>query len=412
MTMPTTRARVDVGMLAPDFVLSEANGRRVTLSDLRGQPVILAFYPPEWDPSRADQLAHFNWLVRQVPGVNAELLGISMDGMWCQLAFADEAVRVPLLADLDPYGAVAERYDVQGEQALFVVDAAGTIAWRHSGPPGVAPNAHELLAALEALAAPTPEASPVVLSAAKDLLVDPRAGPSPSAQDDNGFASLPPCARSRNDAESTSMLMPTRREFVTTALAAALALAAAPLVAKAEPLVARLAEPAHPDVAATSVTLRINGRPVGMTIEPRVTLLDALREYAGLTGTKKGCDHGQCGACTVHVNGRRQLSCLTLAIMHQSDEITTVEGLASGDPSAGSGQAALHPMQTAFITHDGFQCGYCTSGQIMSATALLKEPCGPSDLDVKECMSGNICRCGAYPGIVAAIQDVRATARG
>jgi xanthine dehydrogenase YagT iron-sulfur-binding subunit len=403
MTMPTSRARVDVGMPAPDFVLSEAGGRRVALSDLRGQPVILAFYPPEWDPSRADQLAHFNWLVRQVPGVNAELLGISMDGMWCELAFADDAVRVPLLADLDPHGAVAERFDVQGEQALIVVDAEGTIAWRHSGPAGTAPSASELLAALEALARPTAEASRVVLSEARDLFVDPGAGPSPSAQDDNFFA-LPPCARSRNDAASTSLPMPTRREFVATALAAALALAAAPLVAKAEPMAARLVEPAHPDVAATSVTLRINGRPVGMTIEPRVTLLDALREYAGLTGTKKGCDHGQCGACTVHVNGRRQLSCLTLAIMHQGDEITTVEGLASGD--------ALHPLQTAFITHDGFQCGYCTSGQLMSAAALLKEPCGPSDADVKECMSGNICRCGAYPGIVAAIQDVRAAARG
>ena len=141
-----------------------------------------------------------------------------------------------------------------------------------------------------------------------------------------------------------------------------------------------------------------------MTIEPRVTLLDALREYAGLTGTKKGCDHGQCGACTVHVNGRRELSCLTFAVMHQGDEITTVEGLATAD--------TLHPMQAAFITHDGFQCGYCTPGQLMSATALLTEPCGPTDADVKECMSGNICRCGAYPGIVAAIQDVRATARG
>ncbi len=363
MTMPTTRARVDVGMPAPDFVLTEAGGRSVTLGDLRGQPVILAFYPPDWDPSRADQLAHFNWLVRQVPGVNAELLAISMDGMWCQLAFADDSVRVPLLADLDPHGAVAERYDVRGEQALFVVDADGVIAWRHSGPAGLAPNAGELLAALEALAAPAPETQT----------------PSFAPRTESHLAP-PPCVRPRDDAEPSSLLRPTRREFVTTALAAALALAAAPLVARAEPIV------------------------VNLNLEPRVTLLDALREYAGLTGTKKGCDHGQCGACTVHVNGRRQLSCLTFAIMHQGDEITTVEGLANGD--------ALHPMQAAFIKHDGFQCGYCTSGQIMSATALLKEPCGPADADVKECMSGNICRCGAYPGIVAAIQDVRANARG
>jgi xanthine dehydrogenase YagT iron-sulfur-binding subunit len=116
-------------------------------------------------------------------------------------------------------------------------------------------------------------------------------------------------------------------------------------------------------------------------------------------GTKKGCDHGQCGACTVHVNGRRVNSCLTFAIMHQGDEITTIEGLAQGDE--------LSPVQAAFLEHDGFQCGYCTSGQIMSATALLHEPCGDDDDSVRECMSGNICRCGAYPNIVAAVQQAR-----
>jgi xanthine dehydrogenase YagT iron-sulfur-binding subunit len=386
MKMPATRARLDIGMLAPDFELPEATGRRVVLSDLRGQPVILAFYPPDWDPSRTDQLTHFNWLVRQVPGVNAELLGISMDGMWCQLAFADDAVRVPLLADLDPHGAVAERYDVRGGEALFVIDAEGTIVWRHDGAlgGGTAPRADELLGVLTALAPRRPDDAVAPLGAGE-----------------SSFA-LPPCARQTTGVPSP--LMPSRREFVTTALAAALVLAATPLAARAEPLVERLASPEPPEVMAANVTLRVNGRSVPLTVEPRVTLLDALREYAGLTGTKKGCDHGQCGACTVHVNGRRQLSCLTFAVMHQGDEITTVEGLAQGD--------TLHPMQTAFITHDGFQCGYCTSGQLMSATALLKEPCGTSDADVKECMSGNICRCGAYPGIVAAIQDVRANTRG
>src|SRR4029077_5496310 len=118
-----------------------------------------------------------------------------------------------------------------------------------------------------------------------------------------------------------------------------------------------------------------------------------------LTGTKKGCDHGQCGACTVLINGRRVNSCLTLALMHDSDEITTIEGL--GAPGK------LHPMQASFLEHDGYQCGYCTPGQIVSAVALMEEPCGPSDADVKELMSGNICRCGAYPNIVAAIQAVR-----
>jgi xanthine dehydrogenase YagT iron-sulfur-binding subunit len=147
------------------------------------------------------------------------------------------------------------------------------------------------------------------------------------------------------------------------------------------------------------VALRINGTEHRLRLDPRTTLLDCLREHVVLTGTKKGCDHGQCGACTVHVNGRRVNSCLSLAVMHGRDEITTIEGI--GQPGA------LHPMQSAFVAHDAYQCGYCTSGQIMSAVALLKEPCGPNDADVRECMSGNICRCGAYPNIVAAVQRAR-----
>ena len=147
------------------------------------------------------------------------------------------------------------------------------------------------------------------------------------------------------------------------------------------------------------ITLHVNGKDYRLQIDPRVTLLDCLRENLKLPGTKKGCDHGQCGACTVHVNGRRVNSCLSFAVMHTNDQITTIEGLGQPDH--------LHPMQAAFVEHDGFQCGYCTSGQIMSAVALMKEPCGPSDEDVKQGMYGNICRCGAYPNIVAAIQQVR-----
>jgi xanthine dehydrogenase YagT iron-sulfur-binding subunit len=150
------------------------------------------------------------------------------------------------------------------------------------------------------------------------------------------------------------------------------------------------------------IKLRINGKDYQLRIDPRTTLLDCIRETVTLSGTKKGCDHGQCGACTVHVNSRRVNSCLTLALMHDGEEITTIEGLGTPD--------ALHPMQAAFVAHDGYQCGYCTSGQIMSAVALLKEPCGPDDASVKELMSGNICRCGAYPNIVAAIQEVRKNA--
>jgi xanthine dehydrogenase YagT iron-sulfur-binding subunit len=166
---------------------------------------------------------------------------------------------------------------------------------------------------------------------------------------------------------------------------------------------------AHPSVAATPqkaaevgkfpLSFRVNGKEMKISIDPRTSLLDCLREILNLTGTKKGCDHGQCGACTVHVNGRRVNSCLSFALMHEGREITTIEGL--GQPGN------LHPMQAAFVEHDGYQCGYCTSGQIMSAVALLDEPCGPSDADVQELMSGNICRCGAYPNILAAIQQVR-----
>jgi xanthine dehydrogenase YagT iron-sulfur-binding subunit len=153
------------------------------------------------------------------------------------------------------------------------------------------------------------------------------------------------------------------------------------------------------DASPVPITLNVNGRDYPLKLEPRVTLLDTLRERLHLFGTKKGCDHGQCGACTVHVNGRRVNSCLTFAIMHQGDEITTVEGLAKN--------GELHPVQAAFLDHDAFQCGYCTSGQIMSAVALLKEPCGKDDDAIRECMSGNICRCGAYTNIVAAVRSVR-----
>jgi xanthine dehydrogenase YagT iron-sulfur-binding subunit len=194
-----------------------------------------------------------------------------------------------------------------------------------------------------------------------------------------------------------------RRSFLTQIGAASIAATTAPLAhatALEAPAQAATEKPAVP--GAVPVTLKINGRTHQIMLEPRVTLLDALREYIPLSGTKKGCDHGQCGACTVHVNGRRVNSCLSFAVMHQNDEITTIEGLEqNGEP---------HPVQAAFVAHDGFQCGYCTPGQIMSAAALLKEPIGKEDADVREAMAGNICRCGAYTNIVAAIQQVRQSA--
>lgn len=147
------------------------------------------------------------------------------------------------------------------------------------------------------------------------------------------------------------------------------------------------------------LTIEINGKKHSLKVEPRKTLLDLLREDLHLTGSKKGCDHGQCGACTVHVDGVRVLSCLTLASMQQNAAVTTVEGLAKGQE--------LHPMQKAFIKHDGFQCGYCTPGQIMSGIACIKEGHANSREEISEYMSGNICRCGAYHNIVDAIQEVK-----
>src|ERR1700730_1192504 len=182
------------------------------------------------------------------------------------------------------------------------------------------------------------------------------------------------------------------------------------VLATAGPVTTAFGQPSVKEQATSSeskdaipVTLRVNGQKHDLRIDPRTTLLDCLRENLHLTGSKKGCDHGQCGACTVHINGRRVNSCLCLAAMHDGEEITTIEGV--GQPGN------LHAVQAAFVATDAYQCGYCTSGQIMSAVALLKEPCGPEDADVKEFMSGNICRCGAYPNIVAAIQSVRQNAK-
>jgi xanthine dehydrogenase YagT iron-sulfur-binding subunit len=199
----------------------------------------------------------------------------------------------------------------------------------------------------------------------------------------------------------------TRREFVGAAIGGAI-LVPAPLAAQ----IVKTGDAAH---ATLSINLSINNEKHTLEVEPRVTLLDALRERLQLTGTKKGCDHGQCGACTVLVNGRRVNSCLRFAVMHEGDEITTVEGLAK--------DGRLHPMQTAFVEHDALQCGYCTPGQICSAVALLDEwkantvsaatpdlsrPLSNelSDDEIRERMSGNICRCGAYPNIVTAVRAV------
>jgi len=352
-----------VGVTAPDCVLTDEFQGNIRISELRGQTVVLAFFPPGWDPSRADQIAQYNKVLTLMPDLDATLLGISPDSRLYELADDQETLRLPVVHDGDPWSEASRLFGVAGRSALFVIDAAGIVRWSYVAPIGSAARPDDLLNALRDL-------SPVE---------EMRAYP-------------------------TSGLAMSRRSFIAAALATALAMTLAPRLVRAnEPAPAQPVTPGTSKIpGTTAISLKINGSAQSVDVEPRVTLLDALRERLGLTGSKKGCDHGQCGACTVLVDGRRVLSCLTLAMAAQGKEITTVEGLAEGD--------TLHPMQEAFLKHDGFQCGYCTPGQIVSAVGLLKEPCGPADSDVRELMSGNICRCGAYPNIVAAIQEVRKAA--
>ena len=188
----------------------------------------------------------------------------------------------------------------------------------------------------------------------------------------------------------------TRRQFLGQVGLAGAGLQLAPLFAKATGIL-----PSNEALAAEPITvsMMVNGSKKTLTLDTRVTLLDALREKLLMPGTKKGCDHGQCGACTVLVDGRRINSCLHLAVMCEGSEVTTIEGLATGEQ--------LHPMQAAFLKHDGFQCGYCTPGQICSAVGLVKEGHAHTDAEIREQMSGNICRCGAYQNILAAIKEVQ-----
>ena len=189
----------------------------------------------------------------------------------------------------------------------------------------------------------------------------------------------------------------TRRGVLGGAAAGLAVPVAAPALAQTQPGATPTLPPVQADPGRIDVVLQVNGKRVPLSIEPRTSLLDALREYAGLTGTKKGCDRGSCGACTVHVDGRRVVSCLTLAARTEGRAVTTIEGLASGDE--------LHPMQAAFLHHDAYQCGYCTPGQIMSAVALIQEGHAGTAAEIREYMSGNICRCGAYANIVDAVRD-------
>lgn len=200
-----------------------------------------------------------------------------------------------------------------------------------------------------------------------------------------------------SDSTSSSNRRLSRRSFMAGTASAA---AAAPLLATS----AESAEPKRDNQVGprdlVSVPLRINRQSYNLALDSRTSLLDTLRDHVGLTGTKKGCDHGQCGACTVLIDGKRELSCLSFAVMNQGRDITTIEGIAAGDGS-------LHPMQQAFMEHDAFQCGYCTPGQIMSAIGCVNEGHAGTEDSIREYMSGNLCRCAAYPNIVAAIVEAR-----
>ncbi len=214
-----------------------------------------------------------------------------------------------------------------------------------------------------------------------------------------------------HDSDSTGQLFkelttPSRRNFLRTIGISGMAVATAPMWAQAAQLEAPVDDSDKPLAKGElRISLKVNGQLHALNIPGNAVLLDVLRDRLQLTGTKKGCDHGQCGACTLHVNGQPMNSCLSLAAMHEGDEITTIEGLEQ------NGQ--LHPIQEAFWAHDAFQCGYCTSGQMMTAAAIIKDPnIGADDASVREAMSGNICRCGAYKNILAAVQDARGKLQG
>ncbi|HSU96048.1 MAG TPA: 2Fe-2S iron-sulfur cluster-binding protein [Gemmatimonadaceae bacterium] len=365
-----------------DATLTDVRGHRHRLSDFHGSPVVLVFHTRGWDPTRAELVEAYNRIVAHVArgvqdgvrdGIHggARLVSIVPDVPWHSLAFGgDDTVSVPII--VSNARDLRERFGIGDGATVIVLDGDGRVCWRHAAGHAL-PRPDVLANALDELAAP----AELMAEHAVEYAID--------------------------GATARRPMVWTRRQFVAAILAAGVVLMLPPLVSSADASAAEPPDDGSPG-SAVQITLNVNGRKVPLTIEPRVTLLDALREYAGLTGTKKGCDHGQCGACTVHVDGRRVLSCLTLAMMAQGKAVTTIEGLATGQSTDATG---LDPLQRAFIAHDGFQCGYCTPGQIMSATAVLKEPWGPTDADVKEAMSGNICRCGAYPGIVAAVQEVR-----
>jgi xanthine dehydrogenase YagT iron-sulfur-binding subunit len=337
---------------APRLHLPIAGREPLTFAWFGGRPLVVAFL--EGGAEAAAWESEAETLRAELRGLDVALLALSRDGLRCFGPDDQLALYAPPEA-LDA-GDVAETYrrwgvPPAGAVGLFVVDGEQRLRFGQVADP----------------APPLPVLIDALVAAGQSL----ERGADP--------------------------LLLSRREMVVTSLCGALSLALIDGCVRSQ----SAAAPAPPPTGAgdTEITLLVNGTARKLRVDARVTLLDALRERLRLTGTKKGCDHGQCGACTVLVNGRRVNACLTLAVMAQGTPITTIEGLARG--------AELHPMQAAFVAEDALQCGYCTPGQIMSALGLLSEGQARTDAEVREAMSGNICRCAAYPNIVAAIQRAR-----
>ena len=356
------------GAASPDFALRSAKGEVLTLSDMQGQPSVLAFVET-WAIGEEHE-AEIDHIRAELRGLGAVLLVVSKSGVfWFRPD--DEVERFQGADDVlhDDVRRAARRYGVLDENgavvpSLFLLDAAHVVRFARA----VGGGDGELVATLAG-----------ALSVA-------------------GKAMVETALENRTPVQAGVL---SRREWLVSSLAFGFAIALLEACGgQQRPAVGGGLPPAaEPVDGEIPITLNVNGTERPLRIDARTTLLDALRERLFLTGSKKGCDMGQCGACTVLVDGRRINSCLALAIMQQGAKITTIEGLANGE--------TLHPMQAAFLAEDGLQCGYCTSGQIMSAVALLGEGRARTDAEVREHMSGNICRCGAYPNIVAAIQRAR-----
>jgi xanthine dehydrogenase YagT iron-sulfur-binding subunit len=334
---------------------------------MRGQPAVLAF-AEAWTIA-ADHEAEIDQIRGELRGLGAVLLVVSKSGVFWfrpdddfeRFESADGVLHEEVRAAARRYGALAENGALI--PSLFVLDAMHVVRFARA----VGTNEGELVATLAG-----------ALSVAGKAMHE---------------TAMPDMTPAKAGGIS-------RREILVSSLAFGFAIALLEACGgRQRPAVGGGLPVAEPVEGEIPITLNVNGADHPLRIDARTTLLDALRERLFLTGSKKGCDMGQCGACTVLVDGRRINACLALAVMQQGAKITTIEGLASGE--------TLHPMQAAFLAEDGFQCGYCTSGQILSAVALLAENRARTDAEVREHMSGNLCRCGAYPNIVAAIARAR-----